>query len=127
MDKYLQYWEKWIVFVTARNAGDKTLFSPLVLCLQELLKYSRGCDGCGDLQEALSSILGILKAVNDSMHLIAITGYEVRGITCTFILKKNYQIKALFTSQTLNPLLSGEPVRAGSSADARLLQRVDGA
>ncbi|XP_029306416.1 guanine nucleotide exchange factor DBS isoform X4 [Cottoperca gobio] len=46
------------------------------LLLKELLKYSKGCDGCGDLQEALSSILGILKAVNDSMHLIAITGYE---------------------------------------------------
>lgn len=45
--------------------------------MQEMLKYSKGCDGCEDLQEALSSILGILKAVNDSMHLIAITGYEV--------------------------------------------------
>lgn len=52
------------------------LFS--TLWLQELLKYSKGCDGCDDLQAALSSILGILKAVNDSMHLIAITGYEVR-------------------------------------------------
>lgn len=46
-----------------------------------MLKYSKGCDGCDDLQEALSSILGILKAVNDSMHLIAITGYEVRRST----------------------------------------------
>uniref|UniRef100_A0A1A7XAD7 MCF.2 cell line derived transforming sequence-like n=1 Tax=Iconisemion striatum TaxID=60296 RepID=A0A1A7XAD7_9TELE len=46
------------------------------LLLKELLKYSKGCDGCEDLQEALASILGILKAVNDSMHLIAITGYE---------------------------------------------------
>ncbi|XP_044043821.1 guanine nucleotide exchange factor DBS isoform X7 [Siniperca chuatsi] len=46
------------------------------LLLKELLKYSKGCDGCDALQEALSSILGILKAVNDSMHLIAITGYE---------------------------------------------------
>lgn len=45
--------------------------------LQEMLKYSKGCDGTDDLQEALTSILGILKAVNDSMHLIAITGYEV--------------------------------------------------
>lgn len=42
-----------------------------------MLKYSKGCDGTDDLQEALTSILGILKAVNDSMHLIAITGYEV--------------------------------------------------
>ncbi|XP_077456243.1 guanine nucleotide exchange factor DBS isoform X2 [Stigmatopora argus] len=46
------------------------------LLLKEMLKYSKGCDGCDDLQEALSSILGILKALNDSMHLIAITGYE---------------------------------------------------
>lgn len=58
------------------SAVFSTYFS--VRCLQELLKYSKGCDGCDDLQEALSSILGILKAVNDSMHLIAITGYEVR-------------------------------------------------
>uniref|UniRef100_A0A4W4HFQ9 Mcf.2 cell line derived transforming sequence-like a n=1 Tax=Electrophorus electricus TaxID=8005 RepID=A0A4W4HFQ9_ELEEL len=46
------------------------------LLLKELLKYSKSCEGSEDLQEALSSILGILKAVNDSMHLIAITGYE---------------------------------------------------
>lgn len=37
---------------------------------QEMLKYSKSCEGAEDLQEALSSILGILKAVNDSMHLI---------------------------------------------------------
>ncbi|KAM9850920.1 guanine nucleotide exchange factor DBS [Aulostomus maculatus] len=46
------------------------------LLLKEMLKYSKGCEGATDLQEALTSILGILKAVNDSMHLIAITGYE---------------------------------------------------
>ncbi|XP_077472842.1 guanine nucleotide exchange factor DBS-like isoform X7 [Stigmatopora argus] len=46
------------------------------LLLKEMLKYSKGCEGTDDLQEALASILGILKAVNDSMHLIAITGYE---------------------------------------------------
>uniref|UniRef100_A0A1A7ZYY3 MCF.2 cell line derived transforming sequence-like n=1 Tax=Nothobranchius furzeri TaxID=105023 RepID=A0A1A7ZYY3_NOTFU len=46
------------------------------LLLKEMLKYSRSCDGAEDLQQALTSILGILKAVNDSMHLIAITGYE---------------------------------------------------
>uniref|UniRef100_A0A2K5HJ98 Guanine nucleotide exchange factor DBS n=1 Tax=Colobus angolensis palliatus TaxID=336983 RepID=A0A2K5HJ98_COLAP len=44
--------------------------------LWEMLKYSKNCEGAEDLQEALSSILGILKAVNDSMHLIAITGYD---------------------------------------------------
>ncbi|KTF93024.1 hypothetical protein cypCar_00029058 [Cyprinus carpio] len=42
----------------------------------EMIKYSKGCEGSVELQAALSSILGILKAVNDSMHLIAITGYE---------------------------------------------------
>ncbi|KAM6934154.1 guanine nucleotide exchange factor DBS [Xenentodon cancila] len=46
------------------------------LLLKEMLKYSKGCEGADDLQDALTSILGILKAVNDSMHLIAITGYE---------------------------------------------------
>ncbi|XP_077435253.1 guanine nucleotide exchange factor DBS isoform X2 [Vanacampus margaritifer] len=46
------------------------------LLLKEMLKYSKSCDGTDDLQEALTAILGILKAVNDSMHLIAITGYE---------------------------------------------------
>ncbi|XP_053311217.1 guanine nucleotide exchange factor DBS isoform X2 [Spea bombifrons] len=46
------------------------------LLLKEMLKYSRSCEGAEDLQEALASILGILKAVNDSMHQIAITGYE---------------------------------------------------
>lgn len=47
---------------------------------QEMLKYSKTCEGADDLQEALTSILGILKAVNDSMHLIAITGYEVSSL-----------------------------------------------
>ncbi|XP_068602581.1 guanine nucleotide exchange factor DBS-like [Brachionichthys hirsutus] len=46
------------------------------LLLKEMLKYSKSCEGAADLQEALTSILGILKAVNDSMHLIAITGFE---------------------------------------------------
>ncbi|XP_075446787.1 guanine nucleotide exchange factor DBS isoform X14 [Ascaphus truei] len=46
------------------------------LLLKEMLKYSKNCEGAEDLQEALTSILGILKAVNDSMHQIAITGYE---------------------------------------------------
>uniref|UniRef100_A0A8D0GV99 MCF.2 cell line derived transforming sequence like n=1 Tax=Sphenodon punctatus TaxID=8508 RepID=A0A8D0GV99_SPHPU len=43
--------------------------------------------GAEDLQEALTSILGILKAVNDSMHQIAITGYDVSD-SVLFILKK---------------------------------------
>uniref|UniRef100_H3A2Q7 MCF.2 cell line derived transforming sequence like n=1 Tax=Latimeria chalumnae TaxID=7897 RepID=H3A2Q7_LATCH len=46
------------------------------LLLKELLKYSKNTEGAEDLQEALTAILGILKAVNDSMHQIAITGYD---------------------------------------------------
>ncbi|KAF7252530.1 Guanine nucleotide exchange factor DBS, partial [Varanus komodoensis] len=46
------------------------------LWVWEMLKYSKNCEGAEDLQEALTSILGILKAVNDSMHQIAITGYD---------------------------------------------------
>ncbi|XP_043556168.1 guanine nucleotide exchange factor DBS isoform X2 [Chiloscyllium plagiosum] len=46
------------------------------LLLKELLKYSKNSEGAEDLQEALAAILGILKAVNDSMHQVAITGYE---------------------------------------------------
>ncbi|XP_066478483.1 guanine nucleotide exchange factor DBS isoform X2 [Tiliqua scincoides] len=46
------------------------------LLLKEMLKYSKNCEGAEDLHEALTSIMGILKAVNDSMHQIAITGYD---------------------------------------------------
>ena len=45
--------------------------------VQELLKYSTGCEGATELQGALAAMLDLLKAVNDSMHQIAITGYEV--------------------------------------------------
>ncbi|XP_061090915.1 proto-oncogene DBL [Conger conger] len=46
------------------------------LLLKELLKHSVGCEGASELQEALSAMLDLLKSVNDSMHQIAITGYE---------------------------------------------------
>nr|XP_033802216.1 proto-oncogene DBL isoform X2 [Geotrypetes seraphini] len=46
------------------------------LLLKELLKYSINCDGIQELQEALVSMLDLLKSVNDSMHQIAITGYD---------------------------------------------------
>ncbi|XP_064185251.1 proto-oncogene DBL isoform X4 [Anguilla rostrata] len=46
------------------------------LLLKELLKYSVGCEGASDLKEALTAMLDLLKSVNDSMHQIAITGYE---------------------------------------------------
>lgn len=53
-----------------------------VLChfyFQELLKYSTSCDGVQELQEALVAMLDLLKSVNDSMHQISITGYDVSG------------------------------------------------
>uniref|UniRef100_A0A8C1V0Q7 Mcf.2 cell line derived transforming sequence-like a n=1 Tax=Cyprinus carpio TaxID=7962 RepID=A0A8C1V0Q7_CYPCA len=67
------------------------------LLLKELLKYSKGCEGADYLQEALSSILGILKAVNDSMHLIAITGYEVKMM----FTHATWCIKNVFIKNTL--------------------------
>uniref|UniRef100_A0AAZ3QZX7 MCF.2 cell line derived transforming sequence a n=1 Tax=Oncorhynchus tshawytscha TaxID=74940 RepID=A0AAZ3QZX7_ONCTS len=47
------------------------------LLLKELLKYSPGgCEGTSELQGALAAMLDLLKSVNDSMHQIAITGYQ---------------------------------------------------
>lgn len=72
-----------MAFVTESFPGDQTDFAvskterPIMCLPQEMLKYSKNCEGAEDLQEALTSILGILKAVNDSMHQIAITGYDV--------------------------------------------------
>lgn len=60
-----------------------------------MLKYSKHCEGAEDLQEALSSILGILKAVNDSMHLIAITGYDVRPHSGTMVLRAHWPLPYL--------------------------------
>ncbi|XP_063289594.1 proto-oncogene DBL [Pelobates fuscus] len=46
------------------------------LLLKELLKYSINSEGIEELQEALVSMLDLLKSVNDSMHQISITGYN---------------------------------------------------
>ncbi|XP_055363751.1 guanine nucleotide exchange factor DBS isoform X4 [Betta splendens] len=45
------------------------------LMLKEMLKCSKG-DGTTELEEALATVLNIIKSVNDSMHQIAITGFE---------------------------------------------------
>ncbi|KAM5221527.1 proto-oncogene DBL [Ctenodactylus gundi] len=45
------------------------------LLLKELLKYSKDSEGSAQLQEALDTMLDLLKSVNDSMHQIAINGY----------------------------------------------------
>ncbi|KPP74347.1 hypothetical protein Z043_106494 [Scleropages formosus] len=46
------------------------------LLLKELLKCSAGSEGTAELQAALDAMLDLLRSVNDSMHQIAITGYE---------------------------------------------------
>nr|XP_054605595.1 guanine nucleotide exchange factor DBS isoform X3 [Nothobranchius furzeri] len=45
------------------------------LMLKEMLKCSKG-EGMVELEEALATMLDIIKSVNDSMHQIAITGFE---------------------------------------------------
>lgn len=45
--------------------------------VQELLKHCTEERYRCELQEALDSMLELLKSVNDSMHQIAITGYQV--------------------------------------------------
>ncbi|KAL0993919.1 hypothetical protein UPYG_G00115560 [Umbra pygmaea] len=46
------------------------------LLLKELLKHSADSEYVSELEGALEAMLDLLKAVNDSMHQIAITGYE---------------------------------------------------
>nr|XP_020502012.1 guanine nucleotide exchange factor DBS-like isoform X1 [Labrus bergylta] len=45
------------------------------LMLKEMLKCSKG-EGTTELEEAFATVLDIIKSVNDSMHQIAITGFE---------------------------------------------------
>uniref|UniRef100_A0A3B4VNZ5 MCF.2 cell line derived transforming sequence-like 2 n=1 Tax=Seriola dumerili TaxID=41447 RepID=A0A3B4VNZ5_SERDU len=45
------------------------------LMLKEMLKCSKS-EGVAELEEALATMLDIIKSVNDSMHQIAITGFE---------------------------------------------------
>jgi len=42
-----------------------------------MLKCSKNSEGTAELEEALATMLDIIKSVNDSMHQIAITGFEV--------------------------------------------------
>ena len=48
-----------------------------VLIDQEMLKYTDVEDSC-ELQEALETMLSVVKHVNDIMHQISIKGFEVR-------------------------------------------------
>ena len=47
------------------------------LLLKEMLKYTCMTEGSAQLENALDSILCVLKYVNDVMHQIAITGFDV--------------------------------------------------
>ncbi|XP_064418246.1 guanine nucleotide exchange factor DBS [Latimeria chalumnae] len=46
------------------------------LLLKEMLKCSKNSEGTAELEEALATMLDMIKSVNDSMHQIAITGFE---------------------------------------------------
>uniref|UniRef100_A0A673X0M0 Guanine nucleotide exchange factor DBS-like n=1 Tax=Salmo trutta TaxID=8032 RepID=A0A673X0M0_SALTR len=46
------------------------------LMVKEMLKCSKNQEGTAELEEALATMLDIIKSVNDSMHQIAITGFE---------------------------------------------------
>ncbi|XP_064456974.1 guanine nucleotide exchange factor DBS-like [Ornithodoros turicata] len=46
------------------------------LLLKDLLKYSEGCGEQSELQEAVETMLQVLKHVNDSMHQVSITGFH---------------------------------------------------
>ncbi len=52
------------------------------LLLKEMLKYTGLSDGGIDLQQAVDSMLSVLKYVNDLMHQIAITGFPVSSPSC---------------------------------------------
>ena len=51
-----------------------------VLLCQEMLKYSQKEAGSEALQEAVESMLGVLKYVNDLMHQVSITGFPVSEV-----------------------------------------------
>uniref|UniRef100_A0A3P8ZEI2 MCF.2 cell line derived transforming sequence a n=1 Tax=Esox lucius TaxID=8010 RepID=A0A3P8ZEI2_ESOLU len=62
------------------------------LLLKELLKDSpEGCEGSFQLQGALTAMLDLLKSVNDSMHQIAITGYQV-GSCFTLLMQGSFSV-----------------------------------
>ncbi|CAL8399261.1 unnamed protein product [Boreogadus saida] len=53
------------------------------LLLKEMLKHCPEPQYRWELQEALDAMLKLLKAVNDSMHQIAITGYQMSAVGIT--------------------------------------------
>ena len=49
----------------------------LLACLQEMLKYTEDEASVCELKDALNTMLGVLKYVNDIMHQVAITNFPV--------------------------------------------------
>ncbi|KAI3368312.1 hypothetical protein L3Q82_007828 [Scortum barcoo] len=57
------------------NCAEKPELVGTCFLKREMLKCSKG-EGMAELEEALATMLDIIKSVNDSMHQIAITGFE---------------------------------------------------
>lgn len=53
-----------------------------LLFLQDLLKCVEGSQGRRELQEAVDTMLTVLKCLNDSMHQVAIVGFPVSVPPC---------------------------------------------
>ena len=49
--------------------------------MQEMLRHADNEAGCDQLAEAVTTMLTVLKYVNDIMHQVAITGYSVSDFT----------------------------------------------
>lgn len=65
---------------------------------QEMLKCSKNSEDTAELEEALATVLDIIKSVNDSMHQIAITGYEVLfAVVLTLVLTHPMFLLSLIT------------------------------
>lgn len=74
--------------------------------VQELLKYSSGCERVSELQGALTAMLDLLKSVNDSMHQIAITGYEVSRVYLHFCFACSYTLLQVRENGVFNTVYS---------------------
>lgn len=77
----------------------QVFFSPFFK--QEMLKCSKNSEGTAELEEALATVLDIIKSVNDSMHQIAITGYEVLFIVVLTVVLTAVLIHTMFISSLI--------------------------
>ncbi|TWW74516.1 Proto-oncogene DBL [Takifugu flavidus] len=101
------------------------------LLLKELLKHCTEDRYRCELQEALDSMLKLLKSVNDSMHQIAITGYPVATRPVFYVLATGNspcmtKYKGVLCEQSSHPKCSSPPpfMFALSQGDLSQLGRV---